>query len=69
LKKLAIPAGTNQCISADALFAVQCGQACFEHDADVQTAIQRENDITRWLPAWKVGIILAGYPAWNDLVQ
>jgi putative endonuclease len=37
---------------------------CFD---DIQTAIQREHNIKHWSRAWKVGLILASNPAWDDL--
>ena len=39
----------------------------FEQYEDIQTAIQREKNIKHWSRAWKVGLILAGNPEWNDL--
>jgi putative endonuclease len=39
----------------------------FEQYEDIQTTIQRENNIKHWSRAWKVGFILAGNPEWNDL--
>ena len=34
---------------------------------DVRTAIQREKNLKRWLRAWKVALIEAGNPEWDDL--
>ena len=39
----------------------------FEQYEDIQTAIQREKNIKHRSRAWKVGLILAGNPEWNDL--
>ena len=36
----------------------------YERIAD---AIQREKNIKHWSRAWKVGLIIAGNPDWNDL--
>ncbi len=36
------------------------------HD-DVRTAIQRERTMKHWPRAWKVRLILAGNPGWEDL--
>ena len=36
------------------------------HD-DIQSAIQREHNLKHWPRAWKVQLILAGNPGWNDL--
>jgi putative endonuclease len=33
---------------------------------DVRMAIQREKSSKRWLRAWKVALIEAGDPEWND---
>jgi putative endonuclease len=38
-----------------------------EPHADMLTAIQREKSLKRWPRAWKVRLILAGNPEWNDL--
>ncbi|WP_315778302.1 MULTISPECIES: GIY-YIG nuclease family protein [unclassified Bradyrhizobium] len=34
---------------------------------DIQSAIQREHNIKHWSRAWKVGLILASNPSWDDL--
>ena len=39
----------------------------FEHHDEIQTAIQREHNIKHWPRKWKVRLILAGNPEWNDL--
>ena len=36
------------------------------HD-DIHSAIQREHNLKHWPRAWKVQLILAGNPGWNDL--
>jgi putative endonuclease len=36
------------------------------HD-DIRTAIQRERNLKHWSRAWKVRLILADNPDWNDL--
>jgi putative endonuclease len=38
------------------------------HD-DIRTAIQRETSIKRWSRAWKVNLILAQNPDWDDLYE
>ena len=39
----------------------------FEHYEDIQIAIQREHNIKHWSRTWKVRLILANNPEWNDL--
>ena len=39
----------------------------FEHFEDIRTAIQREHNIKHWPRAWKVRMILATNPSWDDL--
>ncbi|MGN6309353.1 MAG: GIY-YIG nuclease family protein [Xanthobacteraceae bacterium] len=39
----------------------------FETFDDIQTAIQREHNIKHWNRTWKVRLILASNPDWNDL--
>ena len=39
----------------------------FEVFDDIQTAIQREHNIKHWSRTWKVRLILATNPDWNDL--
>ena len=39
----------------------------FERYDDIQTAIQREHNIKHWSRTWKVRLILANNPEWNDL--
>ena len=36
------------------------------HD-DIRAAVQREHNLKHWPRAWKVQLILAGNPGWNDL--
>lgn len=36
------------------------------HD-DIRTALQRERNLKHWPRAWKVRLILADNPDWNDL--
>jgi putative endonuclease len=38
------------------------------HD-DIGAAIQRETSIKRWPRAWKVNLILAQNPDWDDLYE
>jgi putative endonuclease len=38
-----------------------------ERHADILTAIQREKNIKHWSRTWKVRLILASNPDWNDL--
>ena len=38
-----------------------------EHYDDVRAAIQREKNLKRWPRAWKIHLILAANPSWNDL--
>ena len=39
----------------------------FERFDDIRNAIQREHNIKHWPRAWKVRLIGADNPAWNDL--
>ncbi len=39
----------------------------FEQYDDIQTAIQREKNIKHWPRVWKVRLIVANNPEWNDL--
>jgi putative endonuclease len=39
----------------------------FERYEEIQTAIQREHNIKHWSRKWKVRLILAANPDWNDL--
>ena len=39
----------------------------FEHHEDIQAAIQREHNIKHWSRKWKVRLILASNPTWDDL--
>ncbi|RZN17184.1 GIY-YIG nuclease family protein [Bradyrhizobium sp. Leo121] len=41
----------------------------FERYEDIQTAIQREHNMKHWPRKWKVRLILAGNPEWNDLYE
>ena len=36
------------------------------HD-DIATAIQRETSLKRWRRAWKLDLLTAGNPGWDDL--
>ncbi len=38
-----------------------------EGHGDILTAIQRETSLKRWPRAWKVRLIVAGNPEWDDL--
>ena len=38
-----------------------------EHHEDIRLAIQREKTIKHWPRAWKVRLIHADNPDWNDL--
>jgi len=38
------------------------------HD-DIRTAIQRETSIKRWPRAWKINLIIASNPDWDDLYE
>jgi putative endonuclease len=38
-----------------------------ERHADILTAIQREKNMKHWSRTWKVRLILAANPDWNDL--
>ena len=39
----------------------------FEYHEEIQAAIQREHNIKHWSRKWKVRLILADNPKWNDL--
>ncbi len=39
----------------------------FEVFDDIQSTIHREHNIKHWPRAWKVGLIVASNPNWNDL--
>jgi len=39
----------------------------FERYEEIQAAIQREHNIKHWSRKWKVRLILASNPDWNDL--
>jgi len=39
----------------------------FEPHADIYAAIVREKQIKKWKRAWKIELIEAGNPAWDDL--
>ena len=41
----------------------------FEIFDDIQTAIQREHNIKHWSRTWKVRLILASNPGWDDLYE
>ena len=38
-----------------------------ERHEDIRVAIQREKNLKHWSRAWKVRLILAENPEWNDL--
>jgi putative endonuclease len=39
----------------------------FEHHFDMRSAIQREKNMKHWPRTWKVRLILAQNPRWEDL--
>ena len=39
----------------------------FEHHNEIRAAIQREKTMKHWPRAWKVRLILAANPVWDDL--
>ena len=39
----------------------------FEQHEEIRAAIQREHNIKHWSRKWKVRLILANNPEWNDL--
>src|ERR1700759_4184931 len=41
----------------------------FEQFATIQDAIQREHNIKHWSRAWKVRLIVASNPNWDDLPE
>ncbi len=41
----------------------------FEHHETIQAAIQREHNMKHWSRKWKVRLILAENPEWNDLYE
>ena len=40
-----------------------------EYHEDIRSAIQREKNLKHWPRAWKVDLILAQNPEWNDLYE
>jgi putative endonuclease len=40
-----------------------------ERHEDIRIAIQREKNLKHWLRAWKVKLILADNPNWDDLYE
>ena len=40
-----------------------------EHHDDIAAAIQREKTLKHWPRAWKIDLIVAQNPDWNDLYQ
>jgi putative endonuclease len=40
-----------------------------ERHADIKTAIQREHNMKHWPRTWKVRLILATNPNWDDLYE
>jgi putative endonuclease len=47
-------------------YKLYCLVYCEPH-GDMGTAIQRETSLKRWPRAWKVRLIVAGNPEWDDL--
>jgi putative endonuclease len=47
-------------------YGLKCLVWAERHD-DIHGAIQREHNLKHWPRAWKVQLILAGNPGWNDL--
>ena len=41
----------------------------FERHETIEVAIQREHNMKHWPRKWKVRLILAGNPEWNDLYE
>jgi putative endonuclease len=41
----------------------------FERHEDIRTAIQREKTMKHWPRGWKVRLIMATNPAWDDLYE
>ncbi len=41
----------------------------FEFHYEIIGAIQREKNLKHWSRAWKVGLILANNPEWQDLYE
>src|SRR3981189_3142855 len=41
----------------------------FERHETIQAAIQREHNVKHWSRKWKVRLILANNPEWNDLYE
>ncbi len=41
----------------------------FESHEDIRSAIQREKTMKHWPRAWKVRLILAANPGWEDLYE
>jgi len=41
----------------------------YEWHDEIETAIQRETSMKRWLRAWKTRTIMARNPDWNDLYE
>ena len=39
----------------------------FERSEDIRAAIQREKTMKHWSRAWKVRLVLAANPGWEDL--
>ena len=39
----------------------------FENFDDIRSAIQREQNVKHWSRAWKVRLVVANNPAWDDL--
>ncbi len=41
----------------------------FERHEDIREAIAREKVVKKWPRAWRVRLIVAGNPEWNDLYE
>ena len=41
----------------------------FEYHETIQAAIHREHNMKHWSRKWKVRLILADNPEWNDLYE
>jgi putative endonuclease len=39
----------------------------FEQHQEIRTAIQREKNMKHWPRAWKIALIVAQNPDWDDL--
>lgn len=41
----------------------------YEHFLEVQSALQREKNLKHWIRDWKVALIQARNPSWEDLYE